>query len=90
MQGNHKFQPELFVQIDNQALIPKHHLLRRIDKVLALSFVKKLMQRFYGDTQGRPSIDPEVFFRICILGHIYGIKSDRQLCDKIAINIAYR
>ena len=90
MQGNHKFQPELFAQIDDRALIPKHHLLRRIDKVLDLSLVKKLTQRFYGDRQGRPSIDPEMFFRICILGHIYGIKSDRQLFNKIAMNIAYR
>ena len=83
MQGNHKFQPELFIQIDYQVLIPKHHLLRRIDKVLDLSFVKQLTPRFYSDTQGRPSIDPEVFFRICVLGHIYGIKSDRQLCEEI-------
>ena len=90
MQGHHNFQPELFVQIDYQALIPKHHLLRRIDKVLDLSFVKQLTKEFYSDSQGRPSIDPEVFFRICILGHIYGIKSDRQLCEELEVNIAYR
>ena len=90
MQGRHNFQPELFVQIDYQALIPKHHLLRRIDKVLDLSFVKQLTKQFYSETQGRPSIDPEVFFRICILGHIYGIKSDRQLCEEVTMNIAYR
>ena len=90
MQGNHNFQPELFVQIDYQALIPSYHILRRIDKVLDLSFVKQLTKSFYSDTQGRPSIDPEVFFRICILGYLYGIKSDRQLCDEIGMNIGYR
>ncbi len=90
MQGTHNFQPELFVQIDYQALIPSYHILRRIDKVLDLSFVKQLTQSFYSDTQGRPSIDPEVFFRICILGYLYGIKSDRQLCDEIGMNIGYR
>ena len=90
MQGNHHFQPELFVQIDYQALIPNNHLLRRIDKVLDLGFVKQLTKKFYSDSQGRPSIDPEVFFRICILGHIYGIKSDRQLCEEVTMNIAYR
>ncbi len=90
MQGNQKFQRELFSQIDYEALIPNNHLLRRIDKVLDLSFVKKLTKKFYSDRQGRPSIDPEVFFRICILGHIYGIKSGRQLCDEIAMNIGYR
>ena len=90
MQGNHNFQPELFVQIDYQALIPSYHILRRIDKVLDLSFVKQLTKSFYSDTQGRPSIDPEIFFRICILGYLYGIKSDRQLCDEIGMNIGYR
>ena len=90
MQGTHDFQPELFVQIDHQALIPSYHTLRHIDKVLDPSFVKHLTKRFYSDTQGRPSIDPEVFFRICILGHLYGIKSDRQLCDEIGMNIGYR
>ena len=90
MQGNHNFQPELFVQIDYQALIPSYHILRRIDKVLDLSFVKQLTKSFYSDTQGRPSIDPKVFFRICILGYLYGIKSDRQLCDEIGMNIGYR
>ena len=90
MQGNHNFQPELFVQIDYQALIPSYHILRRIDKVLDLSFVKQLTKSFYSDTQGRPSIDPEVFFRICILGYLYGIKSDRQLCDEVGMNIGYR
>ena len=90
MQGNHNFQPELFVQINYQALIPSYHILRRIDKVLDLSFVKQITQSFYSDTQGRPSIDPEVFFRMCILGQLYGIKSDRQLCDEIGMNIGYR
>ena len=55
-----------------------------------MSFVKKLTKKFYSDRHGRPSIDPEVFFRIGILGHIYGIKSDRRLCDEITVNLAYR
>ena len=90
MQGTHNFQPELFSHIDYQALIPSYHILRRIDKVLDLSFVKQLTKDFYSDAQGRPSIDPEVFFRICILGYLYGIRSDRQLCDEIGMNIGYR
>ena len=90
MQGDHDFQPELFVQIDYQVFIPNDHMLRRIHNVLDLRFVKQLTQQFYSARQGRPSIDPEVFFRICILGYIYGIKSDRQLCDEIRMNIGYR
>ena len=90
MQGDHDFQPELFVQIDYQAFIPNDHMLRRIHNVLDLRFVKQLTKQFYSARQGRPSIDPEVFFRMCILGYIYGIKSDLQLCDEIRMNIGYR
>ena len=36
------------------------------------------------------AIDPEVFFRIYILGHIYRISFDRQLCDEIQVNVDYR
>ena len=90
MQGSHTFQPELFVQIDYEKVIPQTHLLRRIAKVLDLGFIRKSTEKFYSNSQGRPSIDPEVFFRICILGHIYGIKSDRQLCEELEMNIAYR
>ena len=90
MQDNHNFEPEPFVQIDYEALIPEHHLVRRINKVLDLSFVRQLTKKFYSDKRGRPSIDPEIFFRIYILGYIYGIKSDRQLCEEIGMNIAYR
>ena len=89
MQGNHKFQSEL-EQIDYKTIISKNHLLRRIAKVLDVSFIKESTKKFYSDTQGRPSIDPEVFFRICILGHIYGIKSARQLCKELEVNLAYR
>ena len=67
--------------LDYQVFIPN-------DVKAHLRFVKQL--QFYSARQGRPSIDPEVFFRICILGYIYGIKSDRQLCDEIRMNIGYR
>lgn len=36
MQGKHEDQPELFSQIDYEHLIPKGHLLRRIDRVLEM------------------------------------------------------
>ena len=34
MQGQHKYQPKLFVQIDIEKLIPQNHLLRKIDQIL--------------------------------------------------------
>ncbi|MEN0059379.1 MAG: hypothetical protein AAGB31_11140 [Bdellovibrio sp.] len=66
MQGQHHYQPELFSQIDYEQLIPPNHLLRKIDKVLDLSFLKELTAPLYVNEKGRPSIDPEVFVRMVL------------------------
>lgn len=90
MQGQHHYQPELFSQIDYEKLIPKSHQLRRIDKVLDLSFLRELTAPLYAAEKGRPSIDPEVFVRMILLEYLYNINSDRQLCEEIGYNLAYR
>src|SRR5271154_4718093 len=90
MQGKHEYQPELFATIDFEILIPKGHLLRRIDKVLDLSFLPELTAPLYSESHGRPSIDPEVFIRMVLLSYLYNIDSDRQLCEEVGYNLAYR
>jgi transposase len=90
MQGHHHYQPELFSQIDYEELIPKSHLLRKIDKVLDLSFLRNMTAPFYSSEYGRPSIDPEIFVRMILLEFLYNINSDRQLCQEIGYNLAYR
>jgi hypothetical protein len=67
MQGQHHYQPELFSQIDYENLIPQNHLLRKIDRVLDLSFLREMTSSFYSSDNGRPSIDPEVFVRMVLL-----------------------
>ncbi|MEB6200666.1 IS5/IS1182 family transposase, partial [Mammaliicoccus fleurettii] len=39
-------------------LVPKNHLLRKVDKVLDLNFVYDLVEDKYCLDNGRPSIDP--------------------------------
>jgi len=90
MQGKHEYQPELFSQIDYEHLIPKGHLLRRVDRVLDLSFLPALTKPLYAEAVGRPSIDPVVFVRMVLLGHLYNVDSDRQLCEEVGYNLAYR
>ena len=65
-------------------------MLRKIDKCIDLSFVRELTEPFYCQNNGRPSIDPELFFRMIIIGYLYGIESDRRLCEEIQYNLAYR
>ena len=90
MQGQHQYQPKLFVQINIENLIPKNHLLRKIDQILDLSFVRELTKQYYCQNNGRPSIDPELFFRIILIGYIFNISSDRKLCEELRYNLAYR
>jgi len=90
MQGRQEYQPKLFSIVDFEQLIPKHHFLRKVDKILDLSFVRKLTKDHYCMDNGRPSIDPELFFRLVLIGYFYGISSDRQLCEEAQYNLAYR
>lgn len=90
MQGKQHYQPTLFSRGDLEKYIPKNNRLRKIDKVLDLSHIRELTRPYYSRNQGRPSIDPEVFFRMLIISHLYGLNSDRQLCEDIQVNLAYR
>jgi len=90
MQGQQTLQPQLFHYFDIESLLPENHLLRKIEKVIDLSFVRKLTEEFYCPNNGRPSVDPELFFRIVLIGYFYNIQSDRRLCEEIQYNLAYR
>ena len=90
MQGQQEYQPKLFTVFNMEALIPKRHLLRQIDGVLDLGFIREATAGLYCQDNGRPSIDPELFIRICLISYLYNIPSDRQVCEEIQYNLAYR
>lgn len=89
MQGVHTFRPEAEVAVSLEAFIASDHLLRKVDRVLELAFVRDLTAQCYSQT-GRPSVDPEVFFRMLLIAYLYGIPSDRRLCEEVRYNMAYR
>jgi len=90
MQGRHAFEPKSRKTIDLESFVAGDHYLRKVDRVLELSFVSELTAACYSSGQGRPSIDPEVYFRMLLVAYIYGIKSDRRLCEEVRYNLAYR
>ena len=90
MLGQTLFQQPLFTTIDLNTFVPNDHLLKRLDKVLDLSFIRELAQPYYHQKDGRPSIDPMIFFRMQIVAYMYGIDSDRRLCEEVHLNMAYR
>ena len=47
--------------------------------------MREQLATFYSHT-GLPSIDPELM----LLGYCFGIRSERQLCEEVQLNLAYR
>ncbi len=58
--------------------MPADHLLRKIDAVLDLSWLRKDLKPYYSD-MGRPSICPELMIRMLLVGYCYSIRSERRL-----------
>jgi len=82
-------QDRLFFEFNLEDRIPADHLLRRIDAVLDLSWLRAELSPYYSHT-GCPSIDPELMIRMLIVGYCYAIRFDRQLCEEVDLNLAYR
>ena len=73
-----------------EELVPKDHLLRKIDKVIDFEFIRDKVKDLYCADNGRPAVDPVVLFKMLFLGYLYGVRSERQLVREIQVNVAYR
>lgn len=73
-----------------EQMIPENHLLRKIDRVVDFSFIHDLCAPLYCSDNGRPAIEPEVLFRMLLVGYLYGVKSEARLEDEINYNMAYK
>jgi transposase len=76
------------VYIEN--LVPKDHILRKIDKHVDFSFIRELVKDLYCHDNGRPAIDPIILFKMLFIGYLFGIRSERQLVKDTEVNVAYR
>jgi transposase len=82
-------QDRLFYVFDLENMVPGDHLLRRIDAVLDLSWLRDEMKPHYSH-MGCPSVCPELMMRMLLVGYCYSIRSEHRLCDEVKINFAYR
>jgi transposase len=90
MQGYQTYQENTWVSVNLRKMIPEGHVLIKIDKKVDFSFIHEMTKDLYCSDNGRPSIDPVLFFKMLVVGYLFGIRSDRQLCEEIHLNIAYR
>ncbi len=70
-------------------LVPKDHLVRKLDRHIDFSIVHRLCAPLYSNT-GQPGIDPEILIKIILLGPLFNIRSVRQTIKEIETNLAYR
>lgn len=85
-----RWQENLFVACRLRDLIPEDHILRRVDEVLDLSWLRDEVRGLYDETNGRPSIDPEAAVRLMLAGLFCGIVEDRKLMREAQVNMAIR
>lgn len=78
MQGKKDIQPKMLYQLSISDLVPEDNFYRQLNKELDLKFLYKQTKKYYGK-EGQESIDPIVFFKICLVGYLNNINSDRQL-----------
>jgi transposase len=80
MQGKKEIQPKMLYQVHLDDLVTKDNFYRKLNSVLDLHFLYEATANYYG-YEGQESIDPVVFFKICLVGYLNNINSDRRLIE---------
>lgn len=71
-------------------IIPKDHILYRIDKEINFSFINEMCRDMYSQDIGRRVVNfPEKMFRSEIIQYLHNL-SDRQLARQVNENVAFR
>ena len=70
-------------------LVPKDHLVRKLEASIDWGFIYGLVKHLYSPG-GRPGIDPVILFKMLCINIVFGYNSMRRTCKEIEMNIAYR
>ncbi len=86
MQGKKDYQEKLFVHFQLSERVPETNFYRRLGEVLNLDYLYRLTRPYYGES-GQKSIDPVVFFKLCLVGYLENIISDRDLIQHSSMRL---
>lgn len=91
MRGDEERQEGFVMLSSGEDVVPLDHPLRKIRRMVdvALSEMSPLFDSLYAEG-GRTSIPPEYLLRAQVLKVLYGIPSERKLCEHVAYNILFR
>ncbi|MGK7369297.1 MAG: IS1182 family transposase [Candidatus Halalkalibacterium sp. M3_1C_030] len=86
MQGKKHYQPKLFTTFKLHDRVPLNNFYRSLKDNLDLNFLYKETRLYYGFC-GQKSLDPVVFFKLCLVGYLENIISDRKLIDHCSMRM---
>lgn len=86
MQGKRVYQEKLFSNFQLSQKIPKDNFYRRLKDVLDLKYLYNLTKTYYGSC-GQKSIDPVVFYKLCLVGYLENIISDRKIMEHCSMRL---
>ena len=89
--GSDERSGSLFSYVDLEARVRRDHPLRTIREIVngALGDLSKDFTKIYTDF-GRPSISPERLLRAMLLQAFYGVRSERQLMERLEFDLLFR
>ena len=73
-----------------EELVPKDHLLRKIEAAVDFSFIYDMCKGLYSPNVGRSAVQPELLFRMLFLGYLYGIKSEVRLAEQVNDSMSFK
>ncbi len=86
MQGKKFYQPKLFKHLELSSRVSENNFYRRLKEQLDLRFLYQLTENYYG-VCGQKSVDPVVFFKLCLIGYLENIISDRKLIEHCSMRL---
>ncbi len=89
MIGKSNDQDSLVQLVSLEELVPAEHFLRKLDRMLDLSFVQDFMSSAYHPSQGREGLAPKLAVRMILLGYLYDL-SEVRLCEEVGMHAGYR
>ncbi len=92
MRGSDERVGSLFSYVDLEARVRSDHPLRPIREIAnaALADLTEAFDQLYRPRLGRPSIPPERLLRAMLLQAFYGIRSERQLMERMEFDLLFR
>ncbi|GAB6124290.1 IS1182 family transposase [Dysgonomonas termitidis] len=86
MLGKKHYEEKLFLVFRLSDRVPDNNFYRRLKNTLDLSFLRKKALPYYG-REGQASIDPEVFFKLMLIGYIENLSSDRKIIEHASMRM---